>query len=70
MIISYLCNTFFYTVTRYETVNHDLVGLTDTMGSREGLDIIVRIPIRIEDDDGIGGREVNTQTTSPKNTLR
>jgi hypothetical protein len=44
-----------------------LVGLTDTMSTRERLDVVVRIPIRIVDDDGIGCRQIDTQTSGPVN---
>lgn len=57
---TYLCYAFFNAITRYETVNHDLVSLTDTMRSGEGLDVVVRIPIRIVNNDGVGRRKINT----------
>lgn len=42
-----------------ESINHDLVGLTDTMGTTERLDVVMGIPIRVIDDDGVGSREID-----------
>ena len=49
-----------------ETVDHDLALLTDSVSSGEGLDIVVGIPIRIIDDDSVGGSKIDTKTSSPK----
>lgn len=41
-----------------------LVGLTDTMGSREGLDVIVGVPVRIVNDDSVGCGQIDPQASS------
>ena len=46
------------------SISSYLLLLTDTMGSGEGLDIVVGIPIGVIDNDGIGSGQVDTQTTS------
>lgn len=43
-----------------------LVGLTDTMGSREGLDVIVRVPVRIVNDDSVSCGQVDPQASSTR----
>lgn len=42
---------------------HEL-GLTDTVGARDGLDVDLRIPVLVEEDDGGRRGEVDAKTTS------
>lgn len=35
------------------------------MGSAEGLDVIMGVPIRIENDDSVSSGQVDAQSTSP-----
>lgn len=43
-----------------------LVGLSYPVCSGEGLDVIMRVPIRIVDDDSVGCSQVDPETSSPK----
>lgn len=54
---SILCKTNSHLLTHF-------VGLTNTMGSREGLDVIVGVPIRIINNNSVGSGQVNTQPSS------
>ena len=35
------------------------------MGSAKGLDVVVRIPVTVVDDDGVGRCQVNAETAGP-----
>ena len=50
---------------RDEAVDHDLVCLPDPVGPGEGLDVVVRVPVGVVDDDGVRSGQVDTQTSSP-----
>lgn len=58
-----LRNSFFDRVTSDEPIDHDFVGLTDSVSSAERLNVIVRIPIGIVDNDGVSGGEIDTETS-------
>ena len=45
-------------------VDNDLFLLTDSMGAIHGLEIVLRIPIRIIDNYNIGRHQVDAQTAS------
>ncbi len=55
-------------VTRRKIRNLHL--LTDTMRSVLSLQILVRIPVGIVDDDGIGGLQVETETTGSRERMK
>ncbi|KAH6611038.1 hypothetical protein Trco_001058 [Trichoderma cornu-damae] len=55
-------NLFLDGVGADETQNSHLVLLTDTVGAVLGLQILVRIPVRVVNDDGIGSLQVEAQT--------
>ena len=57
-----LLNTTF----RNEAEDVDLLGLTDTMSTVHGLQIRLRVPITIVQDDYVGGGQVDTETTSAR----
>lgn len=62
-LLGHLSDTLLDRRARHESIDHDLVGLTDTMSARERLNVVVWIPIRVVDDDRVGGSQVNAQTT-------
>mmetsp|Transcript_2225 Transcript_2225/g.6481 ORF Transcript_2225/g.6481 Transcript_2225/m.6481 type:complete len:372 (+) Transcript_2225:1717-2832(+) len=49
-----------------EAVDPNILRLADTMASSLGLDVILRVPIRIEDDTDIGGSQVDADTSSSR----
>ena len=51
---------------RYEAVDHDTIGLADTMGAAERLDVVVGVPVGVVDDDRVGGRQVDPETSSSR----
>ena len=57
---SYLSDFLLDTVPRYEAVDHDLPVLSDTMGSGKRLNVIVRIPVRVVDENCVSCRQVDT----------
>ena len=46
-----------------KTVDDDGAGLAYTMGTVLGLEILLRVPVAVEEDDGIGGGEVDAEAT-------
>ena len=42
-----------------------LAGLSDSVSAGEGLDVVVWVPVRVVDDDGVGRGQVDTQTSGP-----
>lgn len=54
------------TGSRYKAIYHHLTLLPNAVRTRERLDVIVRIPIAIIQDDGIGRRQVNAQSTGTR----
>ena len=61
--VSYLCNSLLDRVPRDKSVDHDFVGLPDPVGAGEGLDVVVRIPVGIIDDDSIRCGQIDAQTS-------
>ena len=55
-------NSLFDRPDRHQTQNAHFVRLPDTMGAILGLQILVRIPIGIENDDSVGRLEIEAQT--------
>ena len=49
----------------FDRMRTHLIRLSDTMSTREGLNIVVRIPIGIVDDDSVSCGQVDSQTTGP-----
>ena len=41
-----------------ETVDNDGAGLADAVGAVLGLQVLLRVPVRVEEDDRVGGREI------------
>ena len=50
-------------VDHHETQNSDLVLLPDSVSPILGLEILVRVPIGVEDDDRVGGLQVQPETS-------
>ena len=48
----------------HSPIDHDFVSLPDSVSSGEGLDVVVGIPVRVVNDDGVGRRQVDSQTAS------
>lgn len=48
-----------------ETVDDDGAGLTDAVGAVLGLEILLRVPVAVEEDDGVGRGEVDAQPACP-----
>lgn len=63
LFLGHLRDSLLDRVPRYEAVNHDLVLLADTMRSRESLDVVVRIPIGVVDNDSVSGCKIDSQAT-------
>ena len=42
-----------------ELVHLHGLGLADAVHARHGLHVVLRVPVRVEDDHGVGGREVD-----------
>ncbi len=40
------------------------------MSTGKGLDVVVRVPVRIVDDDGIGSGQIDSQTASPEDDAK
>ena len=57
-------HTLLDTALRNETEDINLLGLTDTMGTVHGLQVGLRVPVTVIQNDNVGGCEVDTQTTS------
>src|SRR3954449_12602807 len=54
----------FYRVPRHQLEHKNLILLANSVSSGQGLDVLVGIKIRVKDNDGVGGRKVNANTTS------
>ena len=65
LVSSALQNLLFDGIFRDKTIDTDRLLLTDTMSSSHGLQICLRVPIGIEDDDGISSHQVDTEATRP-----
>lgn len=65
LALGHLRDALLHAVARHEAVDHDLVGLADAVGAREGLDVVVGVPVRVVDDDGVGGGEVDAEAARP-----
>ena len=50
-------------VVCHETVHKNLLLLADAVCSVHGLEVCLRIPVTVEQDDDIGARQVDAQTT-------
>lgn len=48
----------------YESINHNFIGLSNPVGPRECLDIVVGVPVWIVDNHGIRSCQVDSQTPS------
>ena len=59
----YLENFFFDCSDGHETKDEDLLFLADTMSATDGLDVQMRVEIRVEYDDGVGGSQVDAKTS-------
>merc|ERR1711892_549148 len=64
-LLGHLCDPLLHGVPGDESVYHDLILLPDPVGSAEGLDIIVRIPVTVIDDNGVGSGQIDSETSSP-----
>ena len=62
---SNLCISLLHRVSGDKSVDHDLVRLTYPVGPTEGLDVVVRVPVRVIDDDGVSCGQINTQASCP-----
>lgn len=51
---------------RHEPIDHHLVLLADTMCARERLDVVVRVPVRVVDDDRVGRGQVYAKTAGAR----
>lgn len=47
-------------ITRDESVDFDLAFLTNPMSSGRRLNVVLRIPIRVVDDDNVGASQVDS----------
>jgi hypothetical protein len=66
LLLGDLCHPLLDRVLGHEAVDHHLVLLADTVGSRESLDVVVRVPIRVVDDDGVGRVQVDAETSGTR----
>ncbi|KAI6748785.1 hypothetical protein HG531_007732 [Fusarium graminearum] len=57
-------NLFFDSIFRDKSIHNNLFGLADTMGSIHGLQIGLRVPITIIQNNDVGSCQVDAQTTS------
>ena len=48
---------------RDEAVNLDRLVLPDPVTASLRLQVVLRVPVRVVDDDGVGGRQVDAQPT-------
>lgn len=58
-----LGDSLLHGISRYETIYHYFVGLTNSVGSTESLYVVVRIPVGIVYYHSVGGRQINTETS-------
>ena len=63
---STLDNFFFHRFFCDEPINNDFPFLADTVRPVDGLQVHLRIPIRIENDDDVGLMEVDANTAGPR----
>jgi hypothetical protein len=61
---SSLQDSLFDSILSDEPEDIDLLSLTDSMSSVHGLQIGLRVPIRIKQNDNIGSDQIDTQSTS------
>ena len=61
--LSHLSDPLLDRVPGNESIDHDFVLLSDTMRSGQSLNVIVRIPIGVIDDDRVGSVQVDAQAT-------
>ena len=61
-----LQHALFNTAFRDEAEDVDLLGLTDTMSTVHSLQIRLRVPITVVQDDDVGGGQVDTETTGTR----
>uniref|UniRef100_A0A2M4D870 Putative secreted protein n=1 Tax=Anopheles darlingi TaxID=43151 RepID=A0A2M4D870_ANODA len=63
LTLGHLRDSLLNRITRHEPIDHHLVRLSNTMGTRERLYVVVRIPIGIVNDDRVSRGQINTETT-------
>ena len=61
-----LQHTLLHTALRNEAEDVDLLGLTDTMSTVHSLQIRLRVPITVVQDDDVGGGQIDTETTGTR----
>ena len=66
VVYIHLCDSFLHRASGNKPIDHDFVLLSDTMRPAKSLDVIVRIPIRVVDDDGVCRGQIDTQTTGTR----
>lgn len=47
-------------------VDVDSLGLADAVGARHGLQVVLGVPVRVEDDDGVRRGQVDAQAARPR----
>merc|ERR1719282_1506472 len=62
LLLCSLNNILLNTALGDKSVDIDLLLLTDSVSSGHGLKIILRIPVAVKDDDGVGCGQVDTET--------
>lgn len=53
-------------VSRDEPVNIDLLLLADSVRPVHGLQVYLRIPVAVKQDDVVGGHQIDSETTGPR----
>ena len=56
-------NVLFNRINRDQAENAHFLGLTDTMGAVLSLQVLMRIPVAVENDDRVSRLQIETQTT-------
>lgn len=59
-----LKNALLDCVLRDEAEDVDLLGLTDTVRTIHGLQVCLRVPVAVKQDNNVGSDKVDTKTTS------
>ena len=59
LLLGPLQDVFLHGPRGEEAVDVDRLRLADAVRARHGLEIVLRVPVRVEDDDGVGGGQVD-----------
>jgi hypothetical protein len=61
-----LQNVLLHAAARHKAVDVDQRLLADAVGARHRLQVVLRVPVRVEDDDGVGCGQVDAQPARPR----